>query len=720
MKANNNCNILEDDIYNEVKISNDEYNDLFNIQQEILNMLALHGKKQDTLNRLCQMSESLLKNSVASIMLINPQTKLISVICAPSVPKEGHEALTNLIPGPKGGSCGNAVFKNKAQYVQNTFADQRWENLRDLAINFNICSCWSVPVQNENKEAIGSFALSSFEHRIPSLFHKKLLEMASSIVSIVLKSEIQEKRINLFSTAMQNASEGMIITNSENKIIEVNQSFQNIYGYKEEELINCTPKVFASGENDKTFYKQMWKDIQRKSNWGGEIVNKRKDGSFITQWMSISGIYDDKRNAQNYLAVFTDLTELKNTQDQLQFMAYHDSLTKLYNKIYLEKIINSNKNYTLLLLNINNFSYINTAYGFEEGDNILVKLAEKFQNYFNAYKVCRINADEFVLLFENSINIEEKIIQIKKYFHKNAISSNKLELNISFSIGAVYGNEHLLRNAALALKKSKESGKNRSYIFDDKEDTIDYSRRESFIKNTELLRDAIKEKRILPYFQGIHNNETNKIKRFEALVRIEKDGEVISPFVFLEPARLSGLLPEITKIVIDKSFQAMQKNDYTVSINITEEDLGQDYLVSYLEENANKYNISRHRVILEILEGISSTGKKNHIKQLTLLKEKGYKIAIDDFGTEYSNFERILDLDIDIIKIDAKYIKDIHTNKKSYEIVKAISYFAKNVNIPCTAEFVHNKEVQDIVKKLGINHSQGYYFSEPKKDIIGD
>ena len=628
MKANNNCNILEDDIYNEVKISNDEYNDLFNIQQEILNMLALHGKKQDTLNRLCQMSESLLKNSVASIMLINPQTKLISVICAPSVPKEGHEALTNLIPGPKGGSCGNAVFKNKAQYVQNTFVDERWENLRDLAINFNICSCWSVPVQNENKEAIGSFALSSFEHRIPSLFHKKLLEMASSIVSIVLKSEIQEKRINLFSTAMQNASEGMIITNSENKIIEVNQSFQDIYGYKEEELINCTPKVFASGENDKTFYKQMWKDIQRKSNWGGEIVNKRKDGSFITQWMSISGIYDDKRNAQNYLAVFTDLTELKNTQDQLHFMAYHDSLTKLYNKIYLEKIINSNKNYTLLLLN--------------------------------------------------------------------------------------------LRNAALALKKSKESGKNRSYIFDDKEDIIDYSRRESFIKNTELLRDAIKEKRILPYFQGIHNNETNEIKRFEALIRIEKDGEVISPYVFLEPARLSGLLPEITKIVIDKSFQAMQKNDYTVSINITEEDLGQDYLVSYLEENANKYSISRHRVILEILEGISSTGKKNHIKQLTLLKEKGYKIAIDDFGTEYSNFERILDLDIDIIKIDAKYIKDIHTNKKSYEIVKAISYFAKNVNIPCTAEFVHNKEVQDIVKKLGINHSQGYYFSEPKKDIIGD
>jgi len=116
---------------------------------------------------------------------------------------------------------------------------------------------------------------------------------------------------------------------------------------------------------------------------------------------------------------------------------------------------------------------------------------------------------------------------------------------------------------------------------------------------------------------------------------------------------------------------------------------------------------------LEILEGVSATGKKNHIKQLTELKANGYLLAIDDFGTEYSNFERILELDIDYLKIDAKYIKNIDTNEKSYEITRAITFFARNANIPCVAEFVHNQSVQAVVTTLDIDYSQGYLFSEP-------
>lgn len=161
----------------------------------------------------------------------------------------------------------------------------------------------------------------------------------------------------------------------------------------------------------------------------------------------------------------------------------------------------------------------------------------------------------------------------------------------------------------------------------------------------------------------------------------------------------------------------MAKNNFSFSINITEDDLAENYLVNYLDEKIAFYKINPNRVILEILEGVSSTGKKNHINQLTSLKSKGFKIAIDDFGAEYSNFERILDLDIDFLKIDSKYIKDIDTNKRSFEIVKAIVFFAKNVKIPCIAEFVHNENVQKIVNNLGINYSQGYYFSVPNKEI---
>ena len=299
---------------------------------------------------------------------------------------------------------------------------------------------------------------------------------------------------------------------------------------------------------------------------------------------------------------------------------------------------------------------------------------------------------------------------------KNLINVKKIKLNITFSYGAVYGNEMLLRKASTALKEAKENGKNRFEIFEQNY-SIDYTKREAFINNTNLIKSALDNDQFFPFFQGIYDNFNHNITKFEALARIVLKDKIISPFEFLEPARLSGLLPEITKVIIDKTFKTMAKNNFSFSINITEDDLAENYLVNYLDEKIAFYKINPNRVILEILEGVSSTGKKNHINQLTSLKSKGFKIAIDDFGAEYSNFERILDLDIDFLKIDSKYIKDIDTNKRSFEIVKAIAFFAKNVKIPCIAEFVHNENVQKIVNNLGINYSQGYYFSVPNKEI---
>jgi EAL domain-containing protein (putative c-di-GMP-specific phosphodiesterase class I) len=157
----------------------------------------------------------------------------------------------------------------------------------------------------------------------------------------------------------------------------------------------------------------------------------------------------------------------------------------------------------------------------------------------------------------------------------------------------------------------------------------------------------------------------------------------------------------------------MASNDYTFSINITEDDLSRNYLKHFLSKKIRQYKIDPKRVILEILEGVSASAKDSQVDQLNSLKSKGFSIAIDDFGTEYSNFERILDMDIDFLKIDARYIKDIDVNQKSYEITKAIAFFAKNANIPCIAEFVHSEAVQKIIDELDIDYSQGYYLSEP-------
>jgi len=238
------------------------------------------------------------------------------------------------------------------------------------------------------------------------------------------------------------------------------------------------------------------------------------------------------------------------------------------------------------------------------------------------------------------------------------------------------------------------------------------------MKYSHLIREALLEDKLIPFFQGIRNNKTGKISKYEVLARIVDEETVYSPFFFLEPARLSGLLPEITKMMIDKSFEIMSKNEYTFSINITEDDLSKNYLLKYLQNASSKYAIDLSRVILEILESVSASGKESHIQQLHALKALGCKLAIDDFGAEYSNFERLLDLDIDILKIDAQYIKNINTSSKSYNIVSAMAFFAKKSNMLCIAEYVHSAEVQKVIEELEIDFSQGYYFSEPSRELL--
>lgn len=180
----------------EVVLTPLEYTKILDIQQNIFELLTIDHNEKEVLAKLCEMAEQLLPNSVASVMILDSETGLMNVVSAPSIPEAGHDAITGLRPGPGGGSCGNAVFTNEAQYVHDTKTDARWTDIRQIAYDFNLCSCWSMPIRNLHQQPIGSFALSSFEHRSPSDFHKRLLENCAFIVHLVLKHSEYETKIN--------------------------------------------------------------------------------------------------------------------------------------------------------------------------------------------------------------------------------------------------------------------------------------------------------------------------------------------------------------------------------------------------------------------------------------------------------------------------------------------------------------------------------------------
>lgn len=588
-----------------VELSVTELDRILQIQQSIFTQVAANIDYLVVINSLCKMAEGLLPNSVASVMLQDSQSGLLDVLAAPSVPQEGIDALQHLQPGPGGGSCGNAVFRNEPVYVHDTFTDARWQDLRHIAYDFNLCSCWSMPIRDQQGKPVGSFALSSFEHRSPSAFHKRLLEVGAAIVNIVLSKQHQEQQLE------------------ENR-----------------------HKLVAALENDQ-------------------------------------------------------LTGLPNKSKLI--MQLQSSISEQ----------------SLLLVNLDNFSFINTAYGPGFGDQFLCQVALELKQLRPEAQLFRINADEFGLYFSQGCEeLSAEIECIRRHFFATPVYIEEQGFSLTLTVGAASGRKGILDQATKALSQAKARGKNRYHIYDAALDEPDQARRLEYIHWNSLLHRALNENLLKPYFQGVRDNNQGDIVTYEALVRLEHDGQVYTPNCFLEVARLSGLLPEITRRMIDQGLAHVQDKQCMISFNITEEDLTLEYLQDYLLLKTSEYGVEPQRIILEILEGISASGKKNHIAQLSALKQKGYRLAIDDFGTEYSNFERILELHVDYVKIDAKYIKNIAENKKSYEITRAIVFFAKNAGIKTVAEFVHNQEVQDVVESLGIEYSQGYLYSEPAEQII--
>jgi diguanylate cyclase (GGDEF)-like protein len=374
----------------------------------------------------------------------------------------------------------------------------------------------------------------------------------------------------------------------------------------------------------------------------------------------------------------------------------------------------------MLLFSIDNFDSINITYGYDNGDIILRELADFLKEKVPPEtKLYRVNINEFALvsvkeslktMLHFAQTIQEEILQYQ-------IILDDFSIKTSVTIALAQGSENLLKNSHIALKEAQKIGKNRINIYQ-KNSPIELLqlRIQEYMPK---LRRIIANKYVVPYFQPIICNRTNNIEKYECLARvIDDDKKVQSPIEFIDIAELTGMIPDITRIMIDKSFQAFQDNDFEFSINISEYDLNDGYLPQYLEEKLKQYTINVSRVVLEVLEGVSAIGAKNSLEQLMALKSKGFSIAIDDFGVQNSNFERVHSMQVDYIKIDGSFIKNIHNDPKSYNVTKTISDFGKSIGAKIIAEYVHSKEVQDIILELEIDYSQGYYFSEPLNTIV--
>lgn len=506
-------------------------------------------------------------------------------------------------------------------------------------------------------------------------------------------------------------------TDMDGKIIYVNEQFCSISGYSELELINKNHNLVRHPDAPASLYKKLWKTILSKKIWKGVLKNLAKDGSTYYVKSTIIPILDIKGEIKEFIAIRYDVTDLIKQSKQIKFQTT-DLLTKLPNRQKLLEDINAKDNLKLLIINIERFKEINEYYGYETGDKTLIAVSELFSELINDknLKLFKLQGDVFAILGNEYISEQEfkdmsiKFVKEIKSIHLTIDENN---LDIHFISGASFIRNYFI-NAEMARDHAKQENK-RLVFFDENKDIKD-----NLINNvswTKKLKKTIREDKIVVVAQPIiSNKDRNVINKYECLVRIEDDdGSLISPMHFLNIAKKSKLYTKITQTIIEKAFHHFSKTTDTFSINLTIEDIIDNKTVEFIKEKINQYEGISNRLIFEIVEDEGIENYNEVINFIETMKYLGCSIAIDDFGTGYSNFDYLMKLNVDYVKIDGSMIRYLDHDENAKVVTELVVKFAEKLNIKTIAEFVHSEEIHDIVTKMGIDYSQGFYLGEPKR-----
>lgn len=519
-----------------------------------------------------------------------------------------------------------------------------------------------------------------------------------------------------------NLNEAVIVYNNDESIELFNNSTLDILKLSKDQLLNKTDydtKWFFIDENFKKLNINHYPGMEvlntklaiknKVIGITNNIIKDEIDEDKII-WLQLNSIplFDKDEKIKNIIVSFVDITKQQNALKLAYNKTYFNNLTNLPNILSLKKQKDELYKKTLILVQIDNFNKYRQYFGQDTMDEIVIFIAKKLSKYTLENCLYHIELDKFALIIDSQIDTKdiEKKMQI---LNKDELYFEKLELNLQLTAGISLASEDSLNKAQIALSSAKKS----NTIFEI------YSANNSMFKelNNELfwslaLRKIINNDDLVLAFQPIINNKTLEIYKYEVLMRVRYNNEIHFPNSFLNISKQFKLYKFLTTSLIKKSFSFFDNKDIRFSINLNTEDLMNKDIHNILFENIEEFS-NPSNITIEIVE---SEGI-NNFKEVNRLKVYGCKVAIDDFGSGYSNFEYILKLDADYIKIDGSLIKNIDQNKDSQDIVRTIVSFAKLKGVLTIAEFVSSKEIYEKVSELGIDYSQGYYFGKPELDL---
>lgn len=634
------------------------------------------------------------------------------------------------------GITAKAMLSNKIQVWQNINKSEMAKPWKGKAKKYGWKSSLAIPIRR-NGTAIGSFTVYSDK---VGAFSEKTIDVFSELANSIDLYFQNYDTSKLFEKLFELNPNAITISDQSNNIININKKFTEITGYDKEDVIGNNPKMFKSGRHDPLFYKELWKTLKKDGHWNGEIYNKAKNGEIFLENISIFTITDNKNNIVNYISMFNDITVLKEHDAKIKFLAFHDNLTTLYNRLYIENHFDTivkraseqNEILIMLFIDIDKFKHINDSIGYAIGDEILKQFAKRLLSSIKRTDIIgRLGNDEFIILcviknLENINTVCERLIEnVTNSYCIHDIDNINLSVSIGVSIYDVNGRsfEQLLKFSDIAMSRSKLLGRNNFTIYNS--ECVDKNIQKKFEIELNIVQ-AIKKKELRIVYQPLLHINSKKIVGIEALIRWDsKKLGPVPPDEFIPVVEDIEYIYEIGEFVFKRVFSELKEfhyyiSDLRVSINISLQQFKHKNFVDDLIISMKDHGIDPTFICLEITEWVASHDFETTKISIAKLTELGIKIAIDDFGTGYSNLSYLHKWGINKIKIDKSFVQHISDKYESKIICQSIIDLSKNLKVETVAEGIETKEQLEIITSMGCDIAQGYFISKPlnKKALI--
>lgn len=551
----------------------------------------------------------------------------------------------------------------------------------------------------------------------------------------ITASKQAKEELLLASMVYQNSSEAIAVSDANNQIIAVNPAFERMTGYSLGEVLRKNPNFMSSGRHDKEFYRRMWREISETGYWQGEMWDKRKNGEVYAQSLTINAIKNKDGTTHRYVALFSDVTERKQSEELIWKQANFDSLTGLPNRrmfldrlqVEVKKSDRTRLPLALLLIDLDHFKEVNDTLGHAVGDVLLKEAAFRICSCVrNSDTVARLGGDEFTVILSDvsdNVNIEDITQKIIDTLAESFDVGNEV-VYVSASVGiTLYPNdacniEDLMKNADQAMYVAKKNGRNRSSYYTH---TLQEAAQKRLRLTTDL-RVALAENQFLVYFQPIVNLLTGRVYKAEALIRWQHpERGMVSPIDFIPLAEESGLIHEIGDWVFKESarwalnWSKQYEDDFQISVNKSPVQFrgeGSSYSNAWLD-HLQEMGLSGKHIVVEITEGLLLNADTEVSDKLLVFRDAGIQVAIDDFGTGYSSLSYLKKFDIDYLKIDQSFVRNLCTDTDDLALCEAIIVMAHKLNLKVIAEGVETEEQRVLLANAGCDYAQGYLLSRP-------